>query len=400
MSKRVRDILRRGQRGFTLIELIAVMGILAVLVAIVAPSVTDARDASVRAQAQGDAKQVNTLAAEFYGDQNEAETRTPHTTAVGAIEVLVASGTGSVQQVISNRWPEKFITNTHTPFQRDGTGLTAWSTDRAVSGSYSALLTVPAGGNENAARVTMPSPVVAVKDVTDASVKYWLTDDSTTNSSPYIILELDTTGNGVGDSWAVSFQDDSVTLGEWNTHNATRWHLVSTGMTTYNLSELKAQVGGLKILKVKVAVGEWSYTGRTSAYVDDIMINGVTYPVGPNIGLSVYSVEFEPVSPAQKVVLVTLLENDNKTAVPAAKFLAFTAVDFTALGGDTPSSATLTTDVVGISVHNFLWLFEKNTSKSGLADDVRKATVFQLTGTEINEAGGSNTVNLTYKRIF
>ena len=95
---------------------------------------------------------------------------------------------------------------------------------------------------------------------------------------------------------------------------------------------------------------------------------------------------------------MTLLEEDNSTAVSAAEFLASTAVNFSVLGGDTPSSVELTTTVEGIAVHNFLWLFVKGDSGAGLTGDLRTVTVYQLTGSEVNETGG--TVNLTYKRIL
>ncbi|MDO8749809.1 MAG: prepilin-type N-terminal cleavage/methylation domain-containing protein, partial [Dehalococcoidia bacterium] len=52
MSKHVRDIFKRGQKGFTLIELVAVMAILAILVAIVAPAAINSERASITAQAQ------------------------------------------------------------------------------------------------------------------------------------------------------------------------------------------------------------------------------------------------------------------------------------------------------------------------------------------------------------
>ena len=171
------------------------------------------------------------------------------------------------------------ITTTYVTaeFQEEGTGTAEWSNEQASSGSYSAKLTVPAGGVLNAARVIMPSPVATVNDISSASVEYYLTTDSTTTSSPYIILELDTNGDGVKDDWAVSWQDDGVSTGTWLTHTATSWHVVSTGMTVYDLAGLKTLVGSARILKVKVAVGEWTFTGKTSAYVDDITINDVAY---------------------------------------------------------------------------------------------------------------------------
>jgi len=98
----------KGQKGLTLIELLAVMAILGILVAIVAPAVTGTRGASVDAQVLQDATQVRQAATDYFADQNESEVRTPHsvdlTTAIGSVQVTAA------EQVISSRWPEKFIT--------------------------------------------------------------------------------------------------------------------------------------------------------------------------------------------------------------------------------------------------------------------------------------------------
>lgn len=105
----------RGQHGFTLIELLAVMAILATLVAIVAPAVAGTREASIQAQAQQDGSQVRTAANKYFSSINASETRTQHTittstfisTAVNATPTAIAN---AVPQIVSNRWPEKYIT--------------------------------------------------------------------------------------------------------------------------------------------------------------------------------------------------------------------------------------------------------------------------------------------------
>ncbi len=125
--KRASKLLRKGQGGFTLIELLAVMAILAVLVAIVAPAVTGSREASIQAQALQDATQVRSAASKFFGEQNEAEVRTPHTVTTRTL-LPAASGTLSdsegvfptgvavtATQSVSSKWPEVFITLGATP---------------------------------------------------------------------------------------------------------------------------------------------------------------------------------------------------------------------------------------------------------------------------------------------
>ncbi|MBI2919150.1 MAG: prepilin-type N-terminal cleavage/methylation domain-containing protein [Chloroflexi bacterium] len=115
--------------GFTLIELVAVMAIMAVLVAVVAPAVTGTRNASVRAQAQADAKQVRAAVNAFFGRQEGGDVRTPHTVQTAAKLPTVAGvrpgppehaqgggppthapGQVKAKQVLGSRWPELFIT--------------------------------------------------------------------------------------------------------------------------------------------------------------------------------------------------------------------------------------------------------------------------------------------------
>jgi prepilin-type N-terminal cleavage/methylation domain-containing protein len=98
----------RGQRAFTLIELVAVMAILAILVAIVAPSATNIQKAGTRAQAQADSQQVRSAVTDYFKDQRAAEVRTPHTVTFATL----VNGKGVIDrsQFVSSKWPEKFIT--------------------------------------------------------------------------------------------------------------------------------------------------------------------------------------------------------------------------------------------------------------------------------------------------
>lgn len=120
MIQRIRGIVR-GQRGFTLIELLAVMAILATLVSIVAPAVAGTREASIQAQAQQDGTQVRTAANKYFSAKNESETRVSHTVTTTSKLPTVAGQTADVAtvgvvtsavQVVSNRWPEKYVTTT------------------------------------------------------------------------------------------------------------------------------------------------------------------------------------------------------------------------------------------------------------------------------------------------
>ncbi|MFH1140324.1 MAG: prepilin-type N-terminal cleavage/methylation domain-containing protein [Chloroflexota bacterium] len=129
MSKRVRDILRRGQRGFTLIELVAVMAILAILVAIVAPAAINSERASITAQAQADSQSVRNAATSFFTQQNESEVRTPHSVILTTdinddtnVAILSTTGVTKIEQMVSSRWPEVYITkDTGAPTLTDRT---------------------------------------------------------------------------------------------------------------------------------------------------------------------------------------------------------------------------------------------------------------------------------------
>ncbi|MFH1140325.1 MAG: type II secretion system protein [Chloroflexota bacterium] len=108
MSKHVRHILRRGQRGFTLIELVAVMAILAILVAIVAPAAINSERASITAQAQADSQSVRNAATDYFTQNSKSEVRIPHSvTTITQVDGVVAS---NKQQEVSTRWPEMYIT--------------------------------------------------------------------------------------------------------------------------------------------------------------------------------------------------------------------------------------------------------------------------------------------------
>ncbi|MDO8749562.1 MAG: prepilin-type N-terminal cleavage/methylation domain-containing protein [Dehalococcoidia bacterium] len=100
------------QRGFTLIELVAVMAILAILVAIVAPAAINSERASITAQAQADSQQVRNAATDFFTRNKESEVRTPHSvTTITKVSGAVAT---SKQQEVSTRWPEVYITEAST----------------------------------------------------------------------------------------------------------------------------------------------------------------------------------------------------------------------------------------------------------------------------------------------
>lgn len=94
------------QTGFTLIELLAVMAIVAVLAGIVAVAVSGTGETSRDTQTKQDATTVESAAADFFADQEEAEVLSPKT-----VQVLGISG---IKQVTSSRWPEGPISDRYS----------------------------------------------------------------------------------------------------------------------------------------------------------------------------------------------------------------------------------------------------------------------------------------------
>ena len=104
MIRKIKNAVLTSQGGFTLLELLAVMAIVAVLAGIVTTSVSGTSEASRDAQAIQDSTTVASSAAEYFSDQEGAETITP-----ADPEVLNISP--NVVQKISTRWPEDFVSS-------------------------------------------------------------------------------------------------------------------------------------------------------------------------------------------------------------------------------------------------------------------------------------------------
>lgn len=104
MIRKIKKAEPGNQKGFTLLELLAVMAIVAVLAGIVTTSVTGTSDSSRDAQAIQDTTTLGSAAADYFSDQGGAETLIPS-------DPLVLAITPNVVQMISSRWPEDFVTS-------------------------------------------------------------------------------------------------------------------------------------------------------------------------------------------------------------------------------------------------------------------------------------------------
>ena len=104
MMRKIEQAALNNQRGFTLLELLAVMAIVAVLAGIVTTTVSGTREPSRDAQAIQDSTTVGSAAVDYFSDQDGAETIIPADPAVLNISPKVV-------QKISSRWPEDFVTS-------------------------------------------------------------------------------------------------------------------------------------------------------------------------------------------------------------------------------------------------------------------------------------------------
>ena len=104
----MRNLIKRAvlntQRGFTLLELLAVMAIVGVLAGVVYTSVSGTGDASRDAQAAQDSGTVTSAAADYFGSQGGVDVLTP-------LLKNVLDSSELAEMEISSQWPEDHSTD-------------------------------------------------------------------------------------------------------------------------------------------------------------------------------------------------------------------------------------------------------------------------------------------------
>ena len=104
MVRDLKNAALSSQKGFTLLELLAVMAVVAILAGIVTTSIGGASEDSKDAQAVQDSTTLLTAAATYFSDQFGAETTFTE-------DLAVLNVFPNAIQKISSRWPEDFVTS-------------------------------------------------------------------------------------------------------------------------------------------------------------------------------------------------------------------------------------------------------------------------------------------------
>ena len=208
MKRGLKGFFKRGQKGFTLVELMVVMAIMAILSAVVIPAVSGTSEVSKNSQVTNDAGLINTADSDFYGDQTGVEVITTETVNIintgsgnRTTETKVLPGIavidGFAAQRISTRWPEVMLTDVYgtefpadnvTGFVKkviinvvtrdtDGSPIYGILTEEALAEAYNAINWVD----------LTPTYTVTPNSVTSTSSGYknylWLVEKTTTGNS-------------------------------------------------------------------------------------------------------------------------------------------------------------------------------------------------------------------------
>ena len=135
MKKVIFSRLIRDDKGFTLVELLAVMAIIGVLAAILTPIASQSGAAARDAQIRSDAGTIEGVVSTVFSERSDEVAIESETVSVTAN--INADSPSSTTQATSAKYPEKFITE-----EGSGTSDSVYATEFPTSGSATDALVV------------------------------------------------------------------------------------------------------------------------------------------------------------------------------------------------------------------------------------------------------------------
>jgi len=93
-------------------------------------------------------------------------------------------------------------------------------------------------------------------------------------TTPYIVIEVDTDGDSIPDTWLVQYPEKALKPFTWVINDNDDWRIVPGSKVHYTLSEIKAMLDG-KVTAIKIAVGWWKSKALANVFfVAGLQVNG------------------------------------------------------------------------------------------------------------------------------
>ncbi len=208
----------------------------------------------------------------------------------------------------------------------DTAGIAEWTTAAAHTGDWSVLLShdAPTGSQQVGSGLVIVPYSSTLDSITGLSFWYNLKSGNpgtNENSAPYMILELDSGGGSTTDLWLVHHMVEISTPNTWlqwqlsdvidsgDMYGETNmWHAFPGDVDYADLAAVKTAYPNADVVRIKVAVGEWTSSVKTEYYVDDIAVNP-DFPLEPIVlDSESYSLG---ISDTVTVTVADIYENDN-----------------------------------------------------------------------------------------